>query len=207
MRSSVLLVGIATLALAACSPSITNGTPTPTDGGSSLAPSRSSPRQPGPDVPQVASPLALTQVKQAPCNALTEEQAGELLGPRAVPKERLDGTAGPSCMWSIPSSSRPLVDVIFGRSPDGGTASVYNAKGGAYKLVEPLAPVDGYPLTAYGTTDERPSGKCSVALGASDTETIGIVTELSEANIGKKDPCGAAREAAIRVLATVRGGN
>ncbi len=110
-------------------------------------------------------------------------------------------------MWSIPSTSRPLVDVIFGRSPDGGTASVYKAKGGAYKLVEPLVPVDGYPLTAYGTKDERPSGKCSVALGASDTETIGIVAEQAEANIGKKDPCDAAREAAIRVLTTVRGGN
>lgn len=110
-------------------------------------------------------------------------------------------------MWSIPATSRPLVDVIFGRSPDGGTASVYKAKGGTYKLVEPLASVDGYPLTVYGTKDERPSGKCSVALGASDTETIGIVAEQSTTNIGKKDPCDAAREAAIRVLATIRGGN
>lgn len=206
MRRSVLLVGIAALALAGCSPTTTEGTPTPTNGGTSAGPSISS-QAPGPDVPKVANPLTLTQVKQAPCSALSQKQASELLGPGAAPEERLDGTAGPSCMWSIPSTSRPLIDVIFGRSPDGGTASVYQAKGAAYKLVEPLSPVDGYPLTVYGVTDERPSGKCSVALGASDTETVGIVVEQSEANIGKKDPCDAAREAAIRVLTTVRGGN
>ncbi|AUI63178.1 DUF3558 domain-containing protein [Amycolatopsis sp. BJA-103] len=207
MRRSILLIGATALALSACSPPTTNGTPTPTSGGASPSPSSSSDQAPGPDAPKVTTPLNLTQVKRTPCNALTEKQAGELLGSGASSKESLDGAAGPSCMWSIPATSRPLVDVIFGRTPDGGTASVYKAKGGAYKLVEPLAPIDGHPLTAYGTKDERPSGKCSVALGASDTETIGIVAELSEANIGKKDPCDAAREAAIRVLTTIRGGN
>ncbi len=86
--------------------------------------------------------------------------------------------------------------------------SVYEAKGKTYKLFEPLEAIDGFPVTAYGTEDERASrGKCTVALGTSDNETIDIVLEQSEANIGKKDPCNAAREAAIRVLATVRGGN
>lgn len=205
MRRIVLVLSAATLALCACSPS-TNGTPKPTGGGDNPDPSSSAGQAPGNDVPKVSTPIDLTEIKQAPCNALTETQAKEILGPTLEAKPR-DGAAGPACTWSVPSTTRPLVSVVFGRSPDGGTESVYKAKGVTYELVEPLKPMDGFPLTAYGRKDERSSGKCAVALGASDTETIGIALEQSEANIGKKDPCDAAREAAIRVLTTVRGGN
>ncbi|MFC3449775.1 DUF3558 domain-containing protein [Amycolatopsis speibonae] len=205
MRRTVLVLSAAALALTACSTPTTNGTSTPTSGGTNPSPSKST--SPAPEVPKVNKPIDLAQIKQAPCNALTEAQAKELLGPTTETAGQPDGAAGPACRWSVPSTTRPRVNVIFSKTPDGGTASVYKAKGGAYEFVEPLEPIDGYPLTAYGAKDERPSGKCSVALGASDTETIDIALELSEANIGKKEPCAIAREAAIRVLATVRGGN
>ncbi|MFI6301311.1 DUF3558 domain-containing protein [Amycolatopsis thailandensis] len=205
MRRIILVLSAATLALCACSPS-TNGTPQPSSGGANPNPSSTAGQVTTTDVPKVSTPIDLTQVKQTPCNALTEKQAAEILGPTVEAKPR-DGAAGPACTWSVPSTTRPLVSVVFGRSPDGGTGSVYQAKGVTYELVEPLAPVDGYPLTAYGRKDERSTGKCAVALGTSDTETVGIALEQSEANIGKKDPCDVAREAAIRVLATIRGGN
>ncbi|MGW4127436.1 DUF3558 domain-containing protein [Amycolatopsis japonica] len=205
MRRTILVFIAATLALAACSTPTTNGTPTPTGGGSNSNPPKST--NPAPEVPKVEKPIDLAQIKQTPCKALTEAQAAELLGPTTETASQPDGPAGPACRWSVPSTTRPRVNVIFSKAPDGGTASVYQAKGGAYELVEPLEPIGGYPLTAYGTKDERPSGKCSVALGTSDNETIDIVLEQSEANIGKKDPCDAAREAAIRVLTTIRGSN
>lgn len=204
MRRTIIALSTAALALSACSPPTTNGTPTPTSGGTS--PSPSSPTSLAPGVPKVDSPIDLTQFKQTPCNALTKTQAEELLG--ATPENvARDGAAGPACRWSIPSTTRPRVDVIFSNLQDSGTAVVYAAKGKSYELMEPLEPLDGYPLTAYGIKDDRSSGRCSVALGTSNTETIGVVAELSEANIGKKDPCDAAREAAIRVLTTIRGGN
>jgi hypothetical protein len=208
MRRTILLISAITLTLSACSTPTTNGTPTPTSGGTSPSASKSADQLPGPGVPKVDNPIDLTQIKQTPCNALTETQAKELLGPEVEPKERLDGSTGPSCMWAPPSATRPTVNVLFSKSPDRGMTSVYEAKGKTYKLFEPLESIEGFPVTAYGTEDERTSrGKCSVALGTSDTETIDIVLEQSEANIGKKDPCDAAREAAIRVLTTVRGGN
>ncbi len=202
MRRTILAVSAMTLVLSACSPPTNDGTPSPTTG--PVSPTSSSPV---PGVPKVQSPIDLSRVKQTPCTALTNSQAEELLGATTdnVPR---NGTAGPACRWSVPATTRPRVDVIFTRSPDGGTASVYAAKGKAYELVEPIEPIDGYPVTVYDVKDERASkGRCSVALGTSDTETIGISLEQSEANIGKKDPCDAAREAAIRVLTTIRGGN
>ncbi|MEV6905628.1 DUF3558 domain-containing protein [Amycolatopsis sp. NPDC051071] len=205
MRRTILVLGAAALALSACSTPTTNGTPTPTSGGTS--PSPSNPASPAPGVPKVGNPIDLTRVKQSPCSALTSTQAKDLLGQSVESKGR-EGQFGPACLWSIPSAIRPHVDVLFSNLPDSGTARFYAAKGTDYKLLEPIEPIDGYPLTAYGTEDERTSkGRCAVALGTSNTETISIALEQSEANIGKKDPCDAAREAAIRVLTTIRGGN
>ncbi|MFD0811328.1 DUF3558 domain-containing protein [Amycolatopsis umgeniensis] len=208
MRRTVLVLSAATLALSACSTPTTDGKPTPTSDGNGPTTSNTTGQLPGPGVPKVASSIDLTQIKQAPCNALTEIQAKEILGSEAETTDRLDGASGPSCRWSPPAATRPRVNVLFSKSPDRGMTSVYEAKGNPYKLFEPLEAIAGYPVTAYGTEDERTSrGRCSVALGTSDNETIDVVLEQSEANIGKKDPCNAAREAAIRVLATIRGGN
>ncbi|MFI0800428.1 Protein of unknown function [Amycolatopsis lurida] len=204
MRRTILVLSAAALVLSACSTPTTNGTPTPSTTGSSPSPSNSASLPPG--VPKVEHSIDVTQFKQAPCTALTDAQAKEILGPTTESKQR-DGAAGPACRWTVPSSLNPRIDVVFGSGPDGGTASVYAAKGKAYKLVEPLEPIDGYPVTAYGVTDRRAEGDCSVSLGISDTQTIGIALLQSEANIGKKDPCDAAREGAVRVLATIRGGN
>ncbi|MFI7118049.1 DUF3558 domain-containing protein [Amycolatopsis sp. NPDC049868] len=204
MRRTALVIGAVALTVCACSSPRTGGTPTPTGNGTS--PSHSNSASAPPDVPKVESPIDLARFKQAPCSALTKPQVGELLG--ATPDgEAREGTAGPACTWVVPSTTRPLISVVFSNTQDSGTAKIYAAKGKSYQLVEPLKPVDGYPLTAYGITDERSVGRCSAALGTSETETIGIAAEQSEANVGKKDPCDVAREAAIRVLATIRGGN
>ncbi|ANN20909.1 hypothetical protein SD37_38540 [Amycolatopsis orientalis] len=207
MRRTILLASVIALVLSACSPSTENGTPAPTTGDARPIPSSTTGQLPGPGVPKVDDPINLVQIKTTPCKALTSAQVKELLGSEGETRERLDGSSGPSCLWAPHSATRPTVSVLFSKAPDRGMTSVYEAKGTTYKLFEPLGSIDGYPVTAYGTEDERASrGKCSVALGTSDNETIDIVLEQSEANIGKKDPCDAAREAAIRVLATVRGG-
>ncbi|RSM71018.1 DUF3558 domain-containing protein [Amycolatopsis sp. WAC 01375] len=204
MRRTVLIVGAVALAVSACSTPTTNGTPSPTSGGASLSQSDSA-NAPA-EVPKVGTPIDLTRFKQTPCNALTKPQVEELLGASADGEAR-DGAAGPACTWVVPSTTRPLVSVVFSNTQDSGTARIYAAKGKSYQFMEPLEAVDGYPLTAYGMKDERSAGRCSAALGTSDTETIGVAAEQSEANVGKKSPCAVAREVAIRVLATIRGGN
>ncbi|MEU9690966.1 DUF3558 domain-containing protein [Amycolatopsis japonica] len=204
MRRAILVLGAAALAvLSACSTPTVNGSPTPTSGG--LSPSASNPAGPPPGVPKVEHPIDVARFKQAPCTALTKTQADELLGTTTESKPR-DGAAGPACRWSV-ASFTPTVDVIFSNLGDSGTAKFYAGKGTTYKLLEPLEPVDGYPVTAYGIVDRRAEGACSVILGTSDTQGVSIDLAQSAANVGKKDPCAAAREAAIRVLATIREGN
>lgn len=201
-RRTIVVLGAAALVLSACS-TPEDGTPTPTGGATSPVPSSSAGQNPGPDVPKVSEPVDLAKFRAAPCDALTSTQAQDLIGPKVEATPRNE-SAGPACEWSTPGTSRPTVNVIFGKGPDGGTAAVYAAKGKAYKLVEPLEPIEGYPVTAYGVIDRRAEGGCNVALGTSDTESITVTAEQSEGNIGKKDPCDAARLAAISVLATLR---
>ncbi|MFE5565074.1 DUF3558 domain-containing protein [Amycolatopsis japonica] len=201
-RRTILVLCAAALAVSACS-TPNNGTPTPSGGGISPAPSSPASRAPGPEVPKVANPIDLARFRQAPCEALTSTQAQDLIGPKVEATPRNE-SAGPACVWVTPSTSRPSVNVVIGNGPDGGTAAVYAAKGGAYKIVEPREPIEGYPVTAYGVIDRRAEGGCSVALGTSDDQTITVAAEQSERNIGKKDPCDAARQAAVSVLATLR---
>ncbi|MEU3763862.1 DUF3558 domain-containing protein [Amycolatopsis keratiniphila] len=202
-RSTLFLSAAALAALSSCSTPTVDGSPTPTSGGPSSAPSSSTGLPPG--VPKVEHPIDVARFKQDPCATLTKPRVDELLGPRAE-AERADGEGGPSCLWRIPSTSRPVVHVIVSDLQDSGTATFYKSKAN-FKVFAPLEPIDGYPVTAYGTIDRRGQGDCLVAVGTSDTQTLTISSTLSEVNIGTKEPCAIAREAAIRVLATIRGEN
>ncbi|UUV35650.1 DUF3558 domain-containing protein [Amycolatopsis roodepoortensis] len=203
-RATLILTAAAVAALSACSTPPVDGSATPTSGGPSSAPPSSAGLPP--DVPKVEHPIDVARFKQDPCATLTKPRVDELLGPRAEAK-RTDGASGPSCRWSIPSTTQPRVHVIVSDFGDSGTAKFYAAKGTTYKLLEPLEPIDNYPVTAYGDKDNRAEGQCSVALGTSDTQTVSVNLVQSEAKVGTEDPCKVAREAAIRVLATIRGGN
>jgi hypothetical protein len=89
-----------------------------------------------------------------------------------------------------------------------GLTSVYEAKGKQYQLFEPLESVEGFPVVAYGVNDERTTrGRCAIAMGVSDTQAVDIHVAQSESNIGKKDPCAAARDVASQVLNNLRGAN
>jgi hypothetical protein len=89
-----------------------------------------------------------------------------------------------------------------------GLTSVYEAQGKEYQFFKPLEAVDGFPVVAYGVSDERTTrGRCALALGVSDTQAVDIHVAQSESNVGKKDPCVAAHEIAAKVLVNLRGGS
>ncbi|WP_439376565.1 DUF3558 domain-containing protein [Amycolatopsis lexingtonensis] len=198
-------LGAALLVLSACG-TTNGGTPVPVTSAPSAPPSSEPADEvPGPGVPKVANPLDMTRFEQAPCAALTPAQVAGLLGADAETKPDLDAPAGPTCNWEAPG--RAGVGVIFGHLDKRGLTSVYAAKGKAYPFVEPLEPVDGYPLVAYdGAGDQRARGECTVAVGTSDTQAIDISVNQSEKNIGKSDPCQAAREVTAMVLGNARSG-
>ncbi|WP_460438074.1 DUF3558 domain-containing protein [Amycolatopsis stemonae] len=206
MRRTVLMLSALLLAATACS-TVNPGKPSPSSNGASTSSStETSSAVPGPGVPKVPSPIDVTRFKQAPCDALKAAQAAELLGDGVSGKADLQGPAGPSCAWDSADVSQAGVAVIFTDADQLGLTSVYAAKDKQYKFFLPLAAIDGFPIVAYGVSDERSTrGRCAVALGVSDTQVVDIHVAQSESNIGKKDPCDAAHGIASQVLENLRG--
>ncbi|MFE0027198.1 DUF3558 domain-containing protein [Amycolatopsis sp. NPDC059021] len=192
------------LALAGCKTS-TQGNATPTTSAPGTQTEATQSGSPGVDAPKVTTPLDTARSQQAPCDTLTQAQADEWLGPRAVAKPDLNGTAGPACSWYPPSDSIPNIRVIFTTKSTDGITGVYRASGKQYKFFKPLPAIGGNPVAAYGTNDYRNTeGRCSVAVGATDQSTVDVSLVQSPANIGKKDPCDGAREIAGLVLDNIR---
>lgn len=202
MRRSLALAPLALFALAGCS-STAPGQAVPAEHTDQPAPSSTSDQVPGPGVPKVQSPIDITKFKQNPCESLTSAQISDLLGDGARVNPDPRGPGGPGCGWF----SQAQIVVVFPNVDKLGLTSVYRAKGGAYPFFMPLAPVDGYPVVAYGTADLRGRlGECNVALGTSDRETLDVSITQSAAHKGEKDPCESAREVAEKVLGNLRGG-
>ncbi|MEV7091864.1 DUF3558 domain-containing protein [Amycolatopsis sp. NPDC051045] len=202
MRRVLIPLCASALILTAC---------TTTTGGSA-SPSSSAPDQtsvsgsttgvPGQGVPKVETPLDITHFKQAPCDALSADQIAELLGAGVTPKPDLNAPSGPSCNVNPPRTTQASVLVTFTDVDDRGLTSIYQHD---YTFFLPLKPVDGYPVAAYGLADERTDGRCQIAIGTSDQQTVDVTVTQSEDNIDRKDPCEAARGVASYVLGNIRG--
>jgi hypothetical protein len=150
----------------------------------------------------VESPIDISHFRQAPCDSLTTEQVTELLGSGVTPKPDLNAPGGPSCSIHPPAVTQAAVLVIFNNVDQRGLTSVYEAQ---YRFFLPLSPVDGYPVAAYGLADDRAThGSCQIAIGTSNEQTVDIGVTQSETNVGKKDPCEAARGVASYVLSNLR---
>ncbi|MCR6488183.1 DUF3558 domain-containing protein [Amycolatopsis sp. OK19-0408] len=189
------------MVLTACSPSVSGkalpaSTPPSADGG----------QVPGPGVPKVEVPLDTEAFKSAPCTALSQDQVTELFGYPVAPKPDPTGPGGPGCDWDTVDGSRASAHVLFTTVDDLGLTSVYRAQGKAYKFFQPLAAIEGYPVVAYGTSDARSTGRCSVALGTTDHSTVDITIFQTKEKIGKTDPCEVAHAVAEKVLASLKSG-
>lgn len=207
MRRTIVLLGASVLALAGCTTE-NNGTPSTSAGTpSQTLPSGPADEVPGPGVPRVESPIDITHFQQAPCDSLTTTQVSELLGSGVTPKPDLNSPAGPSCIWNTPRISQAGAHVTFTNVDKLGLTSIYRAQGKKYPFFVQMDPIDGYPIVAYGVADERSNrGRCTVALGTSDTQVADINIAQSEENIGKKDPCAAAHDVAAKVLGNLKAG-
>ena len=143
---------------------------------------------------------------QAPCDSLTSTQIEALLGAGVTPKTELDAPAGPSCSVHPSSVTDASVVVVFSNVDKLGLTSIYQAQGTKYPFFMPMDDIDSYPVVAYGIVDERNAhGRCQVAVGTSDRQTVDVAVAQSKENIGNKDPCKAAHGVATSVLQNLRG--
>ncbi|WP_376774757.1 DUF3558 domain-containing protein [Amycolatopsis jiangsuensis] len=182
----------------ACS-GTTAGTATP---GPSSAPAASSSGLP---VPTVAQPLPASVVQGDPCKALTDAQVDGLFTNTPTRDHAADDTGvAHACSWHDVDRGS-LVTIQFVYAWKRGLTDVYatQAKGGFFKV---LQPVQGYPVVAYGPSDDRSRGRCGVAVGIADNAAFEADATVAQSATGTGDPCEDARNVANLALTTLKGG-
>lgn len=209
-----VMTALIVVVVAAGCVSTTEGSPLPDpdNGGSSTSSSSSSDADepetgelPYAGAPAVADPLDTASFEQDPCRALTSAQADSLKV--RFPGNLRDSSLGKACEFRVLSDRLALVEIASLDKNPFGVSAVYQAEeDGKLEVFEPLEPIDGYPVVAYGALDRRDKGACSVVLGVSDEIAFEIALQQSHRNIGKKDPCETAAMVAGKVLQTMKAG-
>lgn len=203
MRLRPLLLGLALLA--GCT-TTSEGTPRTTsteESAESTSPtSGSGDDLPFAGAPEVTDPLDTTLFQQDPCGALTTAQAQELVVNPGAPYA---GALGNACKWESPTDRMAEIDVRFLSDDPRGLSALYQAnQDGAYAYFDKLDPIEGYPAVIRGGVDDRDGGRCTVVVGASDEDAFEVVLQLTQANVGEKDPCETAAMVAEMALGTMK---
>lgn len=198
-----VLVASLTLAVVAGCTTTSEGTPLPDSNATTDAPS---PDEPGGDLPsngapKVENPLDVSQFEQNPCAALTPEQAQELKVPATG--EQQDNGVGLTCYWRN-SETGGMVTLHFFSEAKGGLGAVYlEAENDDWPYFEPIEDIEGYPAVAYNVKVKDPITDCSVAVGVTDDLSFTASVDLSNANIGQKEPCEVTTWATGMVMKTM----
>ncbi|NUT97160.1 MAG: DUF3558 domain-containing protein [Saccharothrix sp.] len=193
---SVLVVGAAALALAACT-SKDGGTPTPasTTGGGSTTTTKSSAKPSGPGA------LNLEKFTSDPCKILTPANLSAL-GGTFDPAAREDSPNGPGCGWVgtdvTKDSSYRIVLVV-----KGATLETYRESSKTLKVFRE-ATVAGYPAVSYDTASGTKD--CTTVIGTSDKDAVLVQANIApndKANAGK--PCDASEKLGATVIGILKG--
>ena len=202
------LVALLGLALAGCT-TTSSGDPAPADDQPTSEPGESPSSASAADLPyagapKVDDPLDTTEYQQDPCRTFTAAQTSELrLDASGKP---IDAPLGNACEWSS-DQTRGYVQIRFKNKNPIGLSGEYQAdKDGEFAFFDELDPIEGYPAVAIDVTDRRQRGLCSVVVGVADEVTFATVVQLSQANIGQKDPCDTAVDVAGMALQTMKQG-
>uniref|UniRef100_UPI003F4982DB DUF3558 domain-containing protein n=1 Tax=Amycolatopsis sp. CA-096443 TaxID=3239919 RepID=UPI003F4982DB len=166
------------------------------------APSAAAPAAPTGGAPAIAHPLPASLIRTDPCRTLTPAQVHDLLGV-AAPGHPSDSGIAAVCHWAdLDRGSSVTVQFVYAWTD--GLGRVYAKKDEGF--FRELEPVQGYPIVAYGPTDDSPSGRCGVAVGIAATAAFEADATLPRSSVGREDPCQAARRIADAVLTTAKGG-
>jgi hypothetical protein len=202
-------IGVLCLTIAGCT-TVSQGEPIPApssevDTTDPSPPSGSEDDLPSHGAPKVKAPLdTASRFEQDPCSILTTTQAQELDLPATG--KQVDGALGLDCEWFNPTT-RGEVTISSLTNNRRGLSGFYDAnQRGEYPYFTPLPPIEGYPAITADVTDRRPDGVCVVVIGVTDQLTFGIALQLSQVNVGSKDPCEIATLVAGMALRTMKEG-
>ena len=211
IRDAVPTIGILCLTVTGCTTthqgeaipatttdnSTTTRSPVPSSDGEDDLPSHGAPK--------VNDILDTTRYQQDPCSILTASQAQQKLNlpPQGEPEE---DALGKGCKW-YNSSTRGEVEIGFLTGNPRGLSAFYEGnQQGKYPYFLPLPSIEGYPAIASDIEDRRSRGICIVAVGVTDQLAFDVGLYLSQANVGKTEPCDKAAEVAALALQTMKEG-
>lgn len=152
--------------------------------------------------PKVDNPVDVSHFEQNPCDALTAEDAKTLNVPATG--EQSNGGVGETCSWRN-SETRGSLSITFFSEFREGLSSVYReAKTAGWSYFERINDVEGHPAVAFNRAEEKPKYECSAVVGVTDQLVFTTRVAISDANVGKRDPCEAATQAAGMMMRTMR---
>jgi hypothetical protein len=211
IRLSLLVAGLVCLVFSSACTKPSLGDPRPVNSSAtttSSPPSRSSDNGdeglPFAGAPEVNNPLDTFRYEQDPCRSLTAEQAQSMALPS---KGTLNDEVALStaCDW-YNRETRGEVQIAFIVDDPRGLSPEYEAKNsGRWEFFEELPAIEGYPAVARGI-DDRENGHCTVVVGVADDMAFATILQLSQANVGQKDPCEVAVQIAGMALQTMKKG-
>ncbi|MDR7301780.1 DUF3558 domain-containing protein [Haloactinomyces albus] len=178
------------------------GTLTACSGGSGTEPDN----QPAPSsrTSQASSGLSIAKPKNAsavPLCSLLPSEVATSLGYQAQGQKRenmLNSDAPPVCEWESPENSATGVTmrVLDRRIAD------YYANPSTWSDFQKLT-IAGHPAVRANQADPMKSGSCDIYLATRSDQMIASQVSVSTAEVGKKDPCVAARKVLEAVVPTL----
>ena len=208
LPKSLLVASLLTVALASACTTMSEGEPQPTPTENTT--STSTPDSGGDEelpfagAPKVDNPLDTSRYEQDPCQSLTVEQTQSLNLPATG--EPLDDVAlGIGCRW-LNTETRGEVKISFLVDDPRGLSPEYEANNdGKWKFFKELPEIEGYPAIARSSSENtRDLGHCTVVVGVADDMVFMSTLQLSQANVGQKDPCEVAAQVAGMALQTMK---
>jgi hypothetical protein len=145
---------------------------------------------------KVRAPLPTDALLNNPCDVLTETEASQI--GLAYPGEKQTGQLT-SCRWDSSGSAGAQNSVFIGAVPDNkdGISDIYQQKSSSAYFQ--AATVDGYPAVFADKHDGRPSGNCTIWVGATDQLAFSVNPQISTGR-NKDNSCGLAQQIATVVV-------
>lgn len=203
VRLSAVLIALGALVAVTACTTTADGTPQPApdDGNSSTSTSESQstgPTTPGKsEAPRVTTPLDGSAFAAAPCTSLTGAQLSDFGVNPPGDLRGEDGVFPPGCGWHGDGAS---ISVGWLTDNENGLSDTYRRRELDAYFIETT--VDGYPAVFTDGTDGRPSGRCGIVVGVSDTLTFYAVENGGQ--LEGDAACSRAKQVAAATLATVK---
>jgi len=157
---------------------------------------------PSDGAPKVETPLDASHFEQEPCDVLKSEDAKTLNVP-AEGEQKKGDSLGEWCVWFNHETHGSLAAYFFSGDKHGLSSVYQEAHATGWPYFERIDDIEGHPAVAYIIKEHKPQDSCAVAVGLTDQLAFTADVSLSDANLGKTEPCPLAAKAAGMMMRTM----